>query len=236
MFKLGASVKGIILPLCQSGDCTLKEAYIFSSLLQKCSFNVDHVWWCITRRNTPNVRTSSATSSSTRATSKAAWPPGWTRDVPSIRSRTRHAPPGGHLHVRSVGDPRPQLWLPRTHQGAVRKNRKHRWRHQRCDLDHVVTISSSSGSSNSSSSSSNSSSIRRICSSQWSSSCLFVASSSSVHESVATSLLRAHESWARPRESDAWFVTRASPPPLCSGWPLRNEQKLSCLWFAVSRC
>jgi essential nuclear protein 1 len=42
VFKPGAFYKGLVLPLLQSGDCTLREAVIFSSILTKVSIPVDH--------------------------------------------------------------------------------------------------------------------------------------------------------------------------------------------------
>jgi essential nuclear protein 1 len=41
-YKPGAFYKGLLLPLCQSGTCTLREAVIFSSVLRRCSLPVLH--------------------------------------------------------------------------------------------------------------------------------------------------------------------------------------------------
>ncbi|XP_054718715.1 bystin-like [Uloborus diversus] len=42
LFKPAAFFKGIILPLCESGTCTLREATIFGSVLAKCSIPILH--------------------------------------------------------------------------------------------------------------------------------------------------------------------------------------------------
>ncbi|XP_056462248.1 bystin [Gadus chalcogrammus] len=42
LFKPGAFFKGILLPLCESGTCTLREAIIVGSILTKCSIPVLH--------------------------------------------------------------------------------------------------------------------------------------------------------------------------------------------------
>ncbi|KAJ1352114.1 hypothetical protein KIN20_008307 [Parelaphostrongylus tenuis] len=42
MYKPAAFFKGIILPLCESGTCTLREAVIFSSVLAKVSIPIFH--------------------------------------------------------------------------------------------------------------------------------------------------------------------------------------------------
>ncbi|VDD86345.1 unnamed protein product [Enterobius vermicularis] len=42
MFKPQAFIKGIILPLCESGTCTLREATIFGSVITKSSFPMLH--------------------------------------------------------------------------------------------------------------------------------------------------------------------------------------------------
>ncbi|XP_051549906.1 bystin-like [Myxocyprinus asiaticus] len=42
LFKPGAWFKGIMLPLCESGTCTLREAIIIGSILTKCSIPVLH--------------------------------------------------------------------------------------------------------------------------------------------------------------------------------------------------
>lgn len=42
MYKPQAFFKGILLPLCQSGTCTLREATIFGSVLNKCSIPMLH--------------------------------------------------------------------------------------------------------------------------------------------------------------------------------------------------
>ncbi|XP_063710821.1 bystin-like [Symsagittifera roscoffensis] len=42
LFKIGAFFKGFLLPLCEEGDCTLREAVIISSILAKCSIPVLH--------------------------------------------------------------------------------------------------------------------------------------------------------------------------------------------------
>nr|XP_060629033.1 bystin [Anolis sagrei ordinatus] len=42
LFKPGAWFKGILLPLCESGTCTLREAIIVGSILAKCSIPVLH--------------------------------------------------------------------------------------------------------------------------------------------------------------------------------------------------
>ncbi|XP_036387253.1 bystin [Megalops cyprinoides] len=42
LFKPGAWFKGILLPLCESGTCTLREAIIVGSILTKCSIPVLH--------------------------------------------------------------------------------------------------------------------------------------------------------------------------------------------------
>ncbi|XP_072280193.1 bystin [Pyxicephalus adspersus] len=42
LFKPGAWFKGIIIPLCESGTCTLREAVIIGSILTKCSIPVLH--------------------------------------------------------------------------------------------------------------------------------------------------------------------------------------------------
>nr|CAG4640824.1 EOG090X058P [Eulimnadia texana] len=42
LFKPGAFFKGFLLPLCESGDCTLREAIIVGSVLAKCSIPVLH--------------------------------------------------------------------------------------------------------------------------------------------------------------------------------------------------
>ncbi|GMH36021.1 hypothetical protein BSKO_03889 [Bryopsis sp. KO-2023] len=41
-YKPGAFFKGILLPLCQSGTCSVREAVIFSTLMKKVSLNVLH--------------------------------------------------------------------------------------------------------------------------------------------------------------------------------------------------
>jgi essential nuclear protein 1 len=41
-YKPGAFFKGIILPLCTAGDCSLKEAVIFGSVMKKVSIPVLH--------------------------------------------------------------------------------------------------------------------------------------------------------------------------------------------------
>lgn len=41
-FKPGAFYKGILLPLCASGTCTLREAVILSSVIKRCSIPVLH--------------------------------------------------------------------------------------------------------------------------------------------------------------------------------------------------
>lgn len=43
LFKPGAFIKGILLPLCESGDCTLREAVIISSVMAKHSVANMHV-------------------------------------------------------------------------------------------------------------------------------------------------------------------------------------------------
>lgn len=42
LFKPGAWFKGILLPLCESGTCTLREAVIIGSIITKCSIPVLH--------------------------------------------------------------------------------------------------------------------------------------------------------------------------------------------------
>ncbi|XP_073472041.1 bystin [Aquarana catesbeiana] len=42
LFKPGAWFKGILIPLCESGSCTLREAVIIGSILTKCSIPVLH--------------------------------------------------------------------------------------------------------------------------------------------------------------------------------------------------
>lgn len=42
LFKIAAFFKGFLLPLCEEGDCTLREAVIISSVLAKCSIPVLH--------------------------------------------------------------------------------------------------------------------------------------------------------------------------------------------------
>ncbi|XP_035006892.1 bystin [Hippoglossus stenolepis] len=42
LFKPGAWFKGILIPLCESGTCTLREAIIIGSILTKCSVPVLH--------------------------------------------------------------------------------------------------------------------------------------------------------------------------------------------------
>ncbi|KAI5093773.1 bystin [Silurus meridionalis] len=42
LFKPGAWFKGILIPLCESGTCTLREAIIIGSILTKCSIPVLH--------------------------------------------------------------------------------------------------------------------------------------------------------------------------------------------------
>ncbi|XP_015788181.1 bystin [Tetranychus urticae] len=42
LFKPGAFYKGIVLPLCQDGDCTLREAVIISSILARTSIPLMH--------------------------------------------------------------------------------------------------------------------------------------------------------------------------------------------------
>ncbi|XP_004710911.1 bystin [Echinops telfairi] len=42
LFKPGAWFKGILLPLCESGTCTLREAIIVGSIMTKCSIPVLH--------------------------------------------------------------------------------------------------------------------------------------------------------------------------------------------------
>ncbi|XP_053310242.1 bystin [Spea bombifrons] len=42
LFKPGAWFKGILIPLCESGTCTLREAVIIGSILTKCSVPVLH--------------------------------------------------------------------------------------------------------------------------------------------------------------------------------------------------
>ncbi|XP_067271234.1 bystin [Pseudorasbora parva] len=42
LFKPGAWFKGILLPLCESGTCTLREAIIIGSILTRCSIPVLH--------------------------------------------------------------------------------------------------------------------------------------------------------------------------------------------------
>lgn len=42
LFKAGAFFKGIIIPLCNSGNCTYREATIFGSVIAKCSVPVLH--------------------------------------------------------------------------------------------------------------------------------------------------------------------------------------------------
>jgi len=41
-YKPGAFFKGIVLPLCTAGDCSLKEAVIFGSIMKKVSIPVLH--------------------------------------------------------------------------------------------------------------------------------------------------------------------------------------------------
>ncbi|XP_051852893.1 bystin [Antechinus flavipes] len=42
LFKTGAWFKGILIPLCESGTCTLREAIIVGSIITKCSIPVLH--------------------------------------------------------------------------------------------------------------------------------------------------------------------------------------------------
>ncbi|XP_077911462.1 bystin isoform X2 [Halichoerus grypus] len=42
LFKPGAWFKGILIPLCESGSCTLREAIIVGSIITKCSIPVLH--------------------------------------------------------------------------------------------------------------------------------------------------------------------------------------------------
>lgn len=42
LYKPAAFFKGIIIPLCESGNCTLREATIFSSIIAKCSIPILH--------------------------------------------------------------------------------------------------------------------------------------------------------------------------------------------------
>merc|ERR1712226_110580 len=42
LFKPGAFFKGFLLPLCEAGDCTLREAIIIGSVLAKCSIPMLH--------------------------------------------------------------------------------------------------------------------------------------------------------------------------------------------------
>ncbi|KAK6173679.1 hypothetical protein SNE40_017087 [Patella caerulea] len=42
LFKPAAFFKGVLLPLCEAGDCTLREAIIMSSILAKCSIPMLH--------------------------------------------------------------------------------------------------------------------------------------------------------------------------------------------------
>lgn len=42
LFKPGAWFKGILIPLCESGTCTLREAIIVGSIITKCSIPVLH--------------------------------------------------------------------------------------------------------------------------------------------------------------------------------------------------
>ena len=42
LFKPAAFFKGILLPLAESGNCTLREATIVSSILAKCSIPMLH--------------------------------------------------------------------------------------------------------------------------------------------------------------------------------------------------
>ena len=42
MLMKATNVQGLILPLCQSGDCTLREAVIITSVLQRASIPVLH--------------------------------------------------------------------------------------------------------------------------------------------------------------------------------------------------
>ena len=42
MYKPGAFYKGLLLPLCSSGTCTVREAVIWSSLLARVSIPVLH--------------------------------------------------------------------------------------------------------------------------------------------------------------------------------------------------
>ncbi|KAM6980746.1 bystin, partial [Aplochiton taeniatus] len=42
LFKPGAWFKGILIPLCDSGTCTLREAIIIGSILTRCSIPVLH--------------------------------------------------------------------------------------------------------------------------------------------------------------------------------------------------
>ncbi|KAJ0230995.1 Bystin [Hirschfeldia incana] len=42
LYKPSAFNKGILFPLCKSGTCSLREAVILGSILEKCSFPVDH--------------------------------------------------------------------------------------------------------------------------------------------------------------------------------------------------
>jgi len=42
LYKPGAFFKGILLPLCESGTCTLREAAIISSVITKVSIPILH--------------------------------------------------------------------------------------------------------------------------------------------------------------------------------------------------
>ncbi|GFY55620.1 bystin [Trichonephila inaurata madagascariensis] len=42
LFKTSAFYKGLILPLCESGNCTLREATIFGSIISKCTIPILH--------------------------------------------------------------------------------------------------------------------------------------------------------------------------------------------------
>ena len=42
LFKPAAFFKGVLLPLCESGDCTLREAVILSSVITRTSIPVLH--------------------------------------------------------------------------------------------------------------------------------------------------------------------------------------------------
>lgn len=47
LFKPAAFMKGIILPLLESGDCTLREAIIFGSVIARSSISVLHSSACL---------------------------------------------------------------------------------------------------------------------------------------------------------------------------------------------